>query len=154
MSTSTHRRPARSRAGTRGVPRAKRELQMLEVAGQVFAARGFHDASMDEIAAGAGISKPMLYAYFDSKEGLYCAYIERSGARLINNMDAVLDPALEHEEQLWRSVLAFLGYVEEHRQGWAVLYRELGASGGRWAKTVAEIRGAILRRTIVLLTAA
>jgi AcrR family transcriptional regulator len=154
MATSTQRRPGSGRAGSRGVPRAKREAQMLEVAGQVFASHGFHDASMDEIAAGAGISKPMLYAYFDSKEGLYCAYIERSGARLINAMDAVLDPALGYEEQLWRSVLAFLGYVEEHRQGWAVLYRELGASGGRWAKTVAEIRGAILRRTVVLLTAA
>jgi AcrR family transcriptional regulator len=154
MPTSTDRRRGHSPAGTRGVPRAERETQMLEVAGQVFASRGFHDGSMDEIAARSEISKPMLYAYFESKEGLYCAYIDRSGARLINAMDEVVDPDLEHEEQLWRSVLAFLGYVDEHRQGWAVLYRELGASGGRWAKKVAEIRGAILRRTIVLLTAA
>src|SRR5205085_8958562 len=145
MATST-RRTGR-RLGTRGVPRAQREPQMLEIAGQVFASRGFHDASMDEIAAAAGISKPMLYAYFDSKEGLYYSYIQRSGARLIEAMDAVLDPELGHEELLWHSVLAFLGYVDDHRQGWAVLYRELGASGGRWAKTVAEIREAIIRRT-------
>jgi AcrR family transcriptional regulator len=127
---------------------------MLEVAGRTFAKRGFHGASMDEIAARARISKPMLYAYFDSKEGLYCAYIELAGASLIEAMDAVLDRDLEHEEQLWRSVLAFLGYVDEHRQGWAVLYRELGASGGRWAKAVTAIREAIIRRTAVLLTAA
>jgi AcrR family transcriptional regulator len=153
MATSTRRTGSR-RLGTRGVPRAQREPQMLEIAGQVFASRGFHDASMDEIAAAAGISKPMLYAYFDSKEGLYCSYIQRSGARLIEAMDAVLDPELGHEELLWHSVLAFLGYVDDHRQGWAVLYRELGASGGRWAKTVAEIREAIIRRTVVLLSAA
>src|SRR5207302_2890944 len=47
--------------GTRKVPRAVREPQMLEVAGRAFAARGFHEASMDEIAEGAGISKQMLY---------------------------------------------------------------------------------------------
>src|SRR5213080_3115010 len=72
--------------GRRKVPRAVRERQMLEVAGRVFAARGFHDASMDEIAQGAGISKPMVYSYFGSKEGLYFAYIELAGQRLLERM--------------------------------------------------------------------
>ncbi|MGI8624769.1 MAG: helix-turn-helix domain-containing protein, partial [Solirubrobacteraceae bacterium] len=59
-------RTAKGRAGTRQVPRAVREEQMLRVAGEVFAERGFHPASMDEIAGRADISKPMLYAYFGS----------------------------------------------------------------------------------------
>ena len=59
---------------------------MLEAAGQAFAAHGFHDASMDAIAEAAGISKPMLYNYFGSKEGLYAAYIERSGRALMKSM--------------------------------------------------------------------
>ena len=56
---------------------------MLAVAGEVFAEHGFHAASMDEIAERADISKPMLYAYFDSKEGLYAAYMQRTGDDLL-----------------------------------------------------------------------
>lgn len=123
---------------------------MLDVAGEVFAARGYHGASMDEIAERADISKPMLYAYFESKETLYCAYIKRSGGRLLAAMDEVFDPQLTAEEQLWVSTLAFLTYVENHRDGWAVLYQELAASGRPFAPTVAEIRDSIMRRVAIL----
>src|SRR5215212_1674937 len=118
-------RSGKRRAGTRLMPRAVREQQMLEVAGELFAERGFHAASMDEIAERADISKPMLYAYFGSKEGLYSAYMERIGARLLEAMDAAVDPALEPRAQVYASMAAFLGFVEEHRPGWAVLQREL-----------------------------
>ena len=68
---ATQRRtPKRRRAGSRGVPRTVREPQILEVAGRVFAARGYHAASMEEIAGQAGVTKPLVYAYFGSKEGL------------------------------------------------------------------------------------
>src|SRR5438874_3831781 len=75
--------------GRRKLPRAVRERQMLEVAGRVFAAHGFHEASMDEIDRHAGISKPMIYNYFGSKEGLYFAYIELAGQRLLSRMAEV-----------------------------------------------------------------
>ena len=148
------REPGRRRlrkAGTRNVPRAVRSEQMLDVAGEVFAARGYHAASMDEIADRADISKPMLYAYFESKETLYCAYIKRSGERLLATMDEVVDPELSTERQLWVSTLAFLTYVEHHRDGWAVLYQELATSGRPFAATVADIRDAIMRRVAALL---
>jgi AcrR family transcriptional regulator len=57
------------RFGTRGMPRAEREQVILEVAGAIFARGDYHSAAMDEIAEQAGVSKPMLYAYFGSKEG-------------------------------------------------------------------------------------
>ena len=105
---------------------------MLAVAGEVFAERGFHAASMDEIAERADISKPMLYAYFDSKDGLYSAYMTRVGGDLLAAMDAVVAPELEAGEQVLASMTAFLGFVEDHREGWAILQRELAAgSGGR-----------------------
>jgi AcrR family transcriptional regulator len=50
------------------VPREQREQHILDVAGATFARAGYHSASKDEIADGAGVSKPMLYAYFGSKE--------------------------------------------------------------------------------------
>jgi Bacterial regulatory proteins, tetR family len=56
------------RRGARGVPREQREQHILDVAGATFARAGYHAASMDEIADGAGVSTPMLYAYFGSKE--------------------------------------------------------------------------------------
>jgi AcrR family transcriptional regulator len=124
---------------------------MLEVAGDMFAELGFHAASMDEIAERADISKPMLYAYFGSKEGLYSAYVERSGERLVAAMDAAVDPSLEPEEQVRASMLAFYGFVEEHRQGWAVLQRELASRGGPFAGDVDRVRSRIVRRMALLL---
>jgi AcrR family transcriptional regulator len=147
------RRPERRRAGTRLVPRAVREEQMLEVAGEVFAERGFHAASMDDIAGRADISKPMLYAYFGNKEGLYSSYMERIGARLLEAMDAAVDPALEPGPQVYASMAAFLGFVEEHREGWAVLQRELAAGGGGpLAEDVGRVRVAIVKRMAALLS--
>ena len=62
---------------------------MLEAAGEAFATHGFHGSSMDEIAAAAGITKPMLYRYFGSKEGLYAAYLRRTGRELIERVRAL-----------------------------------------------------------------
>src|SRR5436305_14276776 len=72
--------------GRRKVPRAVRERQMLEVAGRVFARRGFPAASIEEIAEGAGISKPMVYNYFGSKDGTYIAYIDLEDHRLTDTI--------------------------------------------------------------------
>src|SRR2546426_4993440 len=75
-----------SKARTK-VPRAVREPQMLDAAVAVFAERGYHGASMDEIAAGAGGTKPMVYSYFGSKEDLYLACIDHAGTRLMEAGD-------------------------------------------------------------------
>ncbi|MEA2294140.1 MAG: hypothetical protein QOE86_1779 [Solirubrobacteraceae bacterium] len=146
-------RSERRRAGTRLVPRAVREEQMLEVAGEVFAERGFHAASMDDIAERADISKPMLYAYFGNKEGLYSAYMARVGTSLLAAMDAAVDLELEPGPQVYASMAAFLGFVEAHREGWAVLQRELAAGGGGpLAEDVGRVRAAIVKRMAALLS--
>src|SRR2546423_10605965 len=100
--------------GTRKVPRAVRETQMLEMAGRVFAARGFHQASMDEIAEGAGISKMMLYNYFGSKEGLYFAYVNLAYRDIVAAIDqavaAVAGEGGTAEEQLRSGTRAYYRY--------------------------------------------
>lgn len=113
---------------------------MLDSAGAAFAAHGFHAASMDEIAAAAGISKPMLYNYFGSKQGLYVAYVERSGRELLDTMRLAASPDSPARERLHAGILAFLSYVDEHRSGWSVLYREAAAQGGSVAAEVAGLR--------------
>ena len=57
-------------SGTKGVPRADRTEQILAVAIDEFAERGYSGASMVTIATAAGISKPLIYQYFGSKDGL------------------------------------------------------------------------------------
>jgi AcrR family transcriptional regulator len=125
------------------MPRLERERQMLDVAGTSFAARGFHAASMDEIARRAGISKPMLYHYFGSKEGLYVAYVRQQGSELLAGMREAAGPDAPPAERLWAGTMAFLGYVDEHRPGWALLYREAASQGGPLAEEIAGLRARI-----------
>ena len=114
--------------GRKRLPRAVREQQMLDAAVVVFSAAGFHDASMDEIAARAGISKPMVYAYLGSKEELFLACLHREGTRLMEAVASAVAPAdapsLPPDEQLWRGLRAFFAFVGAHRDGWRVLYRQ------------------------------
>jgi AcrR family transcriptional regulator len=113
---------------------------MLDAAGEAFARHGFHGASMDAIAQGAGISKPMLYNYFGSKEGLYAAYLERSGSALLAVVRDAAPTDAPATERLEAGVLAFLTYVEEHREGWSVLYNEAVSQAGVVAQGVAAVR--------------
>jgi AcrR family transcriptional regulator len=110
------------------MPRAEREELILEVAGQAFAREGYHSASMAEIAQLADVSKPMVYAYFGSKEELYIAYINRMGRELL---DRLLRAIGEHDPPMARlriRVAEFLAFVEEYRDGWRVLFTEMSAS--------------------------
>jgi AcrR family transcriptional regulator len=110
---------------------------MLEVAGRIFAARGFHEASMDEIADAAGISKPMLYNYFGSKEGLYFAYVDLSYRQIVAAIDeavAQADGAGRPADHLLRvGVRAYYRYIGEHQDAFRVLFREMGDPGGKLA---------------------
>ena len=106
------------------LPRSVREPQMLDAALTEFARRGFHAASMDDIAARARVSKPMVYAYLGAKDDLFVACLHREGTRLMQAIVDVVDPGLGADEQLWRGVRAFFWYVAANRDGWSVLYRQ------------------------------
>jgi AcrR family transcriptional regulator len=116
---------------------------ILGVAGQVFARDGYERSSMDRIAELAGVSKPMLYAYFGSKEGLYVAYIERTGGDLVQRLIGSDDASAAGLARLRAVIGEFLAFVEEHRHGWTVLFRELNASQPL-AERVAELRAQIV----------
>ncbi|MGI5212416.1 TetR/AcrR family transcriptional regulator [Plantactinospora sp. CA-290183] len=127
----------------RRLPRAVREQQMLDAAVKVFSRRGFHAASMDEIADQAGISKPMVYAYLGSKEELFTACLHREGTRLMEAIVGAVVPELPFEQRLWLGLRAFFRFVGAHRDGWAVLYRQ--ARGERpFAAELAAMRSRII----------
>src|SRR3954447_11261208 len=150
MATRT-RTPKPRRAGSRGVRRAVREPQILEVAGRIFAARGYHAASMEEIAAQAGVTKPLVYAYFGSKENLYVAYVERSGRELLERMRRATNPSSPPDERLRAGTLQFLRFVEERRDGWQMLQAEATTCGGPLAEEVAGLRQGIAQMITQLL---
>jgi AcrR family transcriptional regulator len=111
--------------GTKSVPRAEREQQMLDSAEQVFGGRGYQEASMNDIAAGAGISKAMLYSYFESKEALYVACVERYRARLFERAEAEVMHAPDPAAGLEAFARVYFDHIEEWREtGWWVLYGE------------------------------
>ncbi|HEY1569609.1 MAG TPA: TetR/AcrR family transcriptional regulator [Solirubrobacteraceae bacterium] len=119
-----------------------REQLILRVAGQVFADSGYERASMDRIAALAGVSKPMLYAYFGSKEGLYLAYIERTGGELVQRLVGA-DRGAGSAGRLRAVIDEFLAFVQEHSDGWTVLFHELNARRPL-AEQVGELRADVV----------
>jgi AcrR family transcriptional regulator len=123
---------------------------MLDAAVRVFSRRGFHAASMDEIAEGAGISKPMVYAYLGTKDETFIACLNREGGRLMEAIAAVVDPDLPPDEQLWRGLRAFFDFVGTHRDGWSVLYRQARAEQ-RFAGEVAKIRRRMIEMVAAML---
>jgi AcrR family transcriptional regulator len=132
------------------MPRERRQQQILDVAGGVFARAGYHSASMDEIAEAAGVSKPMLYAYFDSKQGLYLAYIRRAGGELLERLVAARPRDAAPGARLRARITEFLSFVDEHGDGWKVLFGEVGSSRP-FAENVAAVRkqiAAAIRRMI------
>jgi len=124
------------------MPRAAREQLILDVAGGVFARDGYHGAAMDEIAALADVSKPMVYAYFGSKEHLYLAYVERSGRELLVGLERAGRPQDPPLDLLRARISEFLAFVEDHQDGWRVLFAE-AASSRPLADEVADLRGRI-----------
>ncbi|MBW8486687.1 TetR/AcrR family transcriptional regulator [Actinomadura sp. PM05-2] len=104
--------------------RAERERQMLDVAERIFGEHGYQATSMDEIAELCGVSKPMLYEYFGSKEGLLRACIARSRAELHDVTRKALAGAAEPRDMLRRGMSAYFGFVDSHSRSFAMLLQQ------------------------------
>lgn len=140
--------------GRRRVPRHEREQQIIDVAVQVFAKRGYHAASVDEIAELAGISKPMVYLYLDSKEGLFLACLRREADRLVAAFQgAAATGGAAPELRLHAALLAFFAFVAEHRDSWVVLHRQASELSEAIATAVAGARRAVLAEVAGLVLA-
>lgn len=133
---------ARAEAGgrRRRMPRAERERQMLQVAEEVFAEQGYQAASMDEIAERVGVSKPMLYAYFGSKEGLLLACVRRARSELREVTATAISRGGQPLDVLRRGLVAHFRFMDGHAAAWAILCAEASLVGAAAAE-VEEIRG-------------
>jgi AcrR family transcriptional regulator len=131
----------RREPGPKRVPRAVREQEILDAAEREFAERGYQGASMDAIAAGAGISKPLVYSYFGSKEGLYRELVGRAGRNFRATVAEVAATG-RADVRMWRGILAYFDFVERYRWGWTVLYSQY-AGGGELARELDANRAAV-----------
>ncbi|MCU1660903.1 MAG: hypothetical protein QOI36_1611 [Pseudonocardiales bacterium] len=118
-----------TRTPRRRVSRAERERQILDAAVAVFGERGYQAASMDVVAERVGVTKPVLYAHFGSKDGLLLACIARARAELLEVTTTAAASADGPEEMLRRGTLAFFEYLERREPAWTLLYSESTVAG-------------------------
>jgi AcrR family transcriptional regulator len=100
-----------------------RRQQLLDVGRSLFAERGFEATSIEEIAARAGVSKPIVYEHFGSKEGLYAVVVDREMQSLLHRVTGALT-AGHPRELLEQAALALLTYVEDETDGFRILVRD------------------------------
>ena len=101
----------------------------MEVGRQVFATQGY-EASIDDIALKAGVTKPIIYEHFGAKEGLYAAIVDRELDELVERVSKSISRGTARE-RFEGAVLAFMTYTQEQPAGFAVLTREAPSSQGR-----------------------
>ncbi len=133
--------------GTKGVPRPERERQIVAAAVEEFAASSYAAASVASIAANAGISKPLIYQYFGSKEGLFLAALHDVATPMLERLEI----AWSQEDDSVLSRVATLGAVfeslEPQRVAWKMLFDESMPDSGPIADAAWEYRGRTLQVT-------
>ena len=136
MTTANHRkRPARARMTS-----AERREQLIEVARKLFAERGLDATSIEEIAARAEVSKPVVYEHFGGKEGIYAVVVDREVRQLLDMMRGALT-AGQPRELLEQAAFALLDYIEQSSDGFRILVRDspLGSASGSFVSIISDI---------------
>jgi AcrR family transcriptional regulator len=126
--------------GTKGVPRPQREGQIVAEAVREFASRGYAGASMVEIARRAGISKPLIYQYFGSKDGLYLACLHAVSGGLLERLEEAeleVDDSVASRIHPLRAVFEAL---EPQRDAWRMLFDPSMPDTGEIAAAASDYR--------------
>jgi AcrR family transcriptional regulator len=103
------------------VPRDLRARQLTELAEGLFSERGYQGASMDELARRAGVTKPVVYELFGSKDGVFRACLERFADRLAAEVADAARSERDPEARLRAGGLAFLRFAAENRVAWELM---------------------------------
>ena len=124
---------------------ADRRSAILAAALEVFSERGFHGASLEEVAARGGVSKALIYEHFDSKRELERALLEMHVHELLGRVTAAIASASTEEERLRAGVDSFLAFVEERPVAWRLLFRNVGDPdiAEAFAQLLQEVSGTI-----------
>lgn len=137
---------------TRRMPRAKREQQLLNVALQLFIEHGYQGTSMEDIAAAAGVTRPIVYNHFGSKDGIYLACLRRARASLDQHIvDAAQGPD-SLDGRLRAGIEGYFTFVEENRDSWHILFGGGAAIAGSASEEASRLRFQTVEKITLLLT--
>jgi AcrR family transcriptional regulator len=102
----------------------ERRAVIIDAASRTFAERGYLGASMERIAAAAGVSAPLIYEHFASKKELYVELLDLNGRALV--AATTREKGFDSVEDLLRAnILAFFEFVRDHRSAWRMLFLDL-----------------------------
>jgi AcrR family transcriptional regulator len=119
---------------------AERREQLITIARGLFAEKGFEATSVEEIAARAEVSKPVVYEHFGGKEGLYAVVVDREVRKLLDTVTASLTAGRAHE-LVEQAALALLDYIENSSDGFRILVRDspVGSSTGSFISILSDV---------------
>ena len=118
VATDSKRAPRSRMTGT------QRRAQLLDVSRRLFAEKGFDGTSVEEIAARAEVSKPVVYEHFGGKEGIYAVVVDREIQALTTALTGALEVGGHPKAVVERATLALLGYIEASEDGFRILVRD------------------------------
>lgn len=119
---------------------SQRREQLLAVSRGLFAGKGFEGTSVEEIAARAEVSKPVVYEHFGGKEGLYAVVVDREVRKLLDTVTASLTAGRAHE-LVEQAALALLDYIENSSDGFRILVRDspVGSATGSFISILSDV---------------
>ncbi|WTW97066.1 TetR/AcrR family transcriptional regulator [Streptomycetaceae bacterium NBC_01309] len=139
--TESSRRGGAPRGGGRVRMTGKeRREQLIDIGRTLFAERGFDATSVEEIAAKAGVSKPVVYEHFGGKEGLYAVVVDREMRILLDGVTSALTGG-HPRELLEQAAFGLLDYIEHSTDGFQILVRDspVAQSTGTFASLISDI---------------
>ena len=143
-------------AGSRGrstrMTGKERREQLVTVGRRLFAEKGFDMTTVEEIAARAKVSKPIVYEHFGGKEGLYAVVVDREVSTLLGELENSLQDQRAHPRVLMeQAALSFLSYIDENEDGFRILVRDSPVSHG--VGTFSSLLTDVARRVEEILAA-
>ena len=119
---------------------AERREQLITIARGLFAQKGYEATSVEEIAARAEVSKPVVYEHFGGKEGLYAVVVDREVRALLDGVTGALTAGRAHE-LVERAAGALLDYIENNSDGFRILVRDspVGSSTGSFISILSDV---------------
>lgn len=119
----------------------QRREQLLDVGRRLFAEKGYEGTSVEEIAATAQVSKPVVYEHFGGKEGLYAVVVDREIQSLLDSITRSLTTGGTPRLLLERAAFALLDYIETSTDGFRILVRDspVAQSTGTFATLISDV---------------
>ena len=125
------------------LPAAERRQQLIETAVTVFAERGLHGASMEDIADAAGVTKPVLYQHFASKRALFLELLDDVGKQLLASIRNATAEAATPRQQVEAGLTAYFQFVADHHSSFELLFGDGSRRDEEFASAVENVESVI-----------